>query len=145
MNGNTSTLSARSSVRAASGAAGDDDRRLRRRGLLRRADVAPNADLFAGPAHAQNLTQQAQQLPQQPVGFADIVEKVKPAVISVRVKMERPADPALSDDELPFPPGSPFERFFKRFGMPNNGRGRRPRRSSPARAPASSSPPTATP
>ena len=23
------------------------------------------------------------------------------------------------DEDLPFPPGSPFERFFKRFGMPN--------------------------
>ena len=31
--------------------------------------------------------------------------------------------PGLSSDELPFPPGSPFERFFKRFGMPNNGQG----------------------
>jgi serine protease Do len=85
--------------------------------------AAPKTDFFAGPAHAQNLSQQAQQLPQKPVGFADIVEKVKPAVISVRVKMERPADAGFSSDELPFPPGSPFEHFFKRFGMPNNGRG----------------------
>jgi len=44
-------------------------------------------------------------------------------VISVRVKIDRPATPGLSDDEIPFPPGSPFERFFKRFGMPNNGEG----------------------
>jgi len=85
--------------------------------------AAPKGDFFAGPAHAQNLTQQAQQLAQKPVGFGDIVEKVKPAVISVRVKMERPAEAGLSNDELPFPPGSPFERFFKRFGMPNNGQG----------------------
>jgi serine protease Do len=86
-------------------------------------NLAPNATFFAGPAHAQNLSQQAQQLPQHPVGFADIVAKVKPAVISVRVKMERDT-PALSNDELPFPPGSPFDRFFRRFGMPNNGEGR---------------------
>jgi serine protease Do len=86
-------------------------------------NAAPKTDFFAGPAHAQNLSQQAQQLPQKPVGFADIVEKVKPAVMSVRVKMERPADAGLSGDELPFPPGSPFERFFKRFGMPNHGQG----------------------
>ena len=85
--------------------------------------AAPKGDFFAGPAHAQNLTQQAQQLAQKPVGFGDIVEKVKPAVISVRVKLERPAEAGLSNDELPFPPGSPFERFFKRFGMPNNGQG----------------------
>ena len=81
--------------------------------------IAPNADFLATPAHAQNLTQQAQQLPQHPVGFADIVEKVKPAVISVRVKMERQERlTGSSKDELPFPPGSPFERFFRRFGMP---------------------------
>ena len=81
--------------------------------------AAPRADFFSAPAHAQNLTQQAQQLAQKPVGFADIVEKVKPAVISVRVKMERPAEVGPSSDEMPFPPGSPFERFFRRFGMPN--------------------------
>ena len=85
--------------------------------------AVPKTDFFMGPAHAQNLSQQVQQLPQKPVGFADIVEKVKPAVISVRVKMERPADAGLSSDELPFPPGSPFERFFERFGMPNHGQG----------------------
>ncbi len=87
------------------------------------APYAPKADFFSVPAHAQNLTQQAQQLAQKPVGFADIVEKVKPAVISVRVKMERPAEAGLSSEELPFPPGSPFERFFKRFGMPKDGQG----------------------
>ena len=74
-------------------------------------------------AHAQNLTEKVQQLPQRPVGFADIVEKVKPAVISVRVKIDQPSQPTVSDDDLPFPPGSPFERFFKRFGAPGNPRG----------------------
>jgi serine protease Do len=85
---------------------------------------APQADVFGGSAHAQNLTDKVQQLPQRPVGFADIVEKVKPSVISVRVKMERPAESDLGDQELPFPPGSPFERFFKRFGMPNTPNGK---------------------
>jgi serine protease Do len=79
--------------------------------------------ILAGPfgtaAQAQNLTEKVQQLPQKPVGFADIVERVKPAVISVRVKIDRPASTTDSDDALPFPPGSPFERFFKRFGTPN--------------------------
>ena len=83
--------------------------------------LAPKMPAYVGSALAQNLTEKVQQLPQRPVGFADIVEKVKPAVISVRVKIDRPADSALSDDDLPFPPGSPFERFFKRFGMPNGG------------------------
>ena len=89
--------------------------------------VAPG-NPFAGAALAQNLTEKVQQLPQRPVGFADIVEKVKPAVISVRVKIDRPADQSSSDDDLPFPPGSPFERFFKRFGMPNGPNGGAPGR-----------------
>ncbi len=88
---------------------------------------APKGDFptsfLTSSARAENVSQQAQQLPQHPVGFADIVEKVKPAVISVRVKMERPTHSGLTDDDLPFPPGSPFERFFKRFGMPNSGEG----------------------
>jgi serine protease Do len=82
---------------------------------------APRA--FADAAQAQNLTENVQQLPQRPVGFADIVEKVKPAVISVRVKIDRPADSSDGEDDLPFPPGSPFERFFKRFGTPGAPKG----------------------
>ena len=83
------------------------------------APGTPLHGAFGTAAQAQNLSEKVQQLPQRPVGFADIVEKVKPAVISVRVKIDRPADSDSSDDDLPFPPGSPFERFFKRFGMPN--------------------------
>jgi len=48
---------------------------------------------------------------------------VKPAVISVRVKIDKPIGPSLSEDDSPFPPGSPMERFFRRFGMPNGGEG----------------------
>jgi serine protease Do len=63
----------------------------------------------------------------RPSSFADIVAKVKPAVFAVRVKIEDD-DQQMSfsgGDQMPFPPGSPMERFFKRFGfgdMPN-GRG----------------------
>jgi len=60
---------------------------------------------------------------QRPVGFADIVAKVKPAVISVRVKVSGAADPALLHDnsyddeqEIPTQPGSPLDRFFRQFG-----------------------------
>jgi serine protease Do len=90
--------------------------------LLAAPNLAPKSDLLGGAALAQNLSEKAQQIPQKPVGFADIVEKVKPAVISVRVKMERPASSRSNDgdeQQIPFPPGSPFERFFRRFGMPN--------------------------
>jgi serine protease Do len=38
----------------------------------------------------------------------------------VRVKIDQPAGSASnSDDDLPFPPGSPFEKFFRQFGAPN--------------------------
>ena len=83
--------------------------------------LTPNASFLAGPAHAQNLSQEAQKLSQHPIGFADIVAKVKPAVISVRVKIDRPANAAMNSDENPFPQGSPMDRFFRRFGAPNNG------------------------
>jgi len=86
-------------------------------GVLVAPDLRPLGG-FSSSAVAQNLTEKVQQISQRPVGFADIVEKVKPAVISVRVKMERPVASGLSEDDLPFPPGSPFERFFRRFGTP---------------------------
>jgi serine protease Do len=66
------------------------------------------------PAHAQTA--------QRPVGFADIVEKVKPAVISVRVKMN--AGPQMSEfsgDDNPFGQNSPFQYFFRRFGQEGQG------------------------
>jgi serine protease Do len=82
--------------------------------------LAPHApSAFATSAQAQNLSEKVQQLPQRPVGFADIVEKVKPAVISVRVKIDQPASADSGDNGLPFPPGSPFEKFFRQFGMPS--------------------------
>jgi serine protease Do len=62
----------------------------------------------------------------QPRGFADLVEKVKPAVISVRVRFDGVAQPtAMGEDDdnmMPFRQGSPFEKFFRQFGfedMPN--------------------------
>jgi serine protease Do len=56
---------------------------------------------------------------QRPAGFADLVEKVKPAVISVRVKREAGAKMMGLEGDLPFPPNSGMEQFFRRFGMPD--------------------------
>jgi serine protease Do len=71
-----------------------------------------DAAFLAAPAYAQNA--------QRPVGFADIVEKVKPSVISVRVKVEgNPRMMGFDGGDSPFPPGSPMERFFRRFGSPD--------------------------
>ena len=103
--------------------------------------VKPQPAFLASPAYAQTA--------QRPVGFADIVEKVKPSVISVRVKVEGGARTMSFDGgDSPFPPGSPMERFFRRFGAPDGQDGRIARAAraaaSPwARAPASSSRPTA--
>ncbi|HKN08477.1 MAG TPA: Do family serine endopeptidase [Pseudomonadota bacterium] len=60
---------------------------------------------------------QAAESAQRMPGFADLVEKVKPAVISVRVKVEG-AKMMNFEGETPLAPNSPMERFFRRFGMP---------------------------
>ena len=69
-------------------------------------------------AHAQNVTQEAKTVA-RPVGFADVVEKVKPAVISVRVKVENNTSQMGFDGEG-LPPG--LDRFFRQFGQPDGGR-----------------------
>jgi serine protease Do len=70
---------------------------------------APPVNLPSFPASAGADTAQ------RPVGFADIVEKVKPSVISVRVKVDGGSRRGLSGRDLP--PG--IEQFFRRFGMPD--------------------------
>jgi serine protease Do len=83
--------------------------------------VAPDLNLSGGypAAVAQNLSEQARKL-QAPVGFADIVEKVKPAVISVRVKVDGGSQTnTLGSNDVP--PG--LREFFRRFGMPDGPNG----------------------
>src|SRR6187549_3084130 len=50
--------------------------------------AVPDVNTLGGVplAHAQNLSDQAKQM-RGPVGFADIVEQVKPAVVSVKVEV----------------------------------------------------------
>ena len=50
-----------------------------------------------------------------PASFADIVDRVKGAVVSVKVEL---ADVAEDEDTPPPRHGGPLERFFKRFGLP---------------------------
>jgi len=83
--------------------------------------VAPGLNLQGAypAALAQNLTEQAHKVA-APTGFADIVEKVKPAVISVRVKVDGGSQTnGLTSDEVP--PG--LREFFRRFGMPDGQQG----------------------
>jgi len=77
-------------------------------------------DLFSSPAQAQ-VNNEVSKV-EKPVGFADIVERVKPSVISVKVNINEKVakdDGNNNDDSSPFPPGSPMERFFRRFGGPD--------------------------
>src|SRR5579872_5798990 len=73
------------------------------------------SDVFSTSAHAQ-VDNEVRKVA-QPVGFADIVERVKPSVISVKVNINEKVSKD-DDEDSPFPPGSPMERFFRRFGGP---------------------------
>jgi serine protease Do len=74
-------------------------------------NLAPSGlPVLSAPAHAQAMV--------RPAGFADLVEKVKPAVISVRVKLDGAQMMKFGDDDSM--QGSPFENFFRRFGIPEN-------------------------
>jgi serine protease Do len=77
------------------------------------------ADIFTSPAHAQ-VNNEVRKV-EKPIGFADIVERVKPSVISVKVNINEKVakDDSGSNDDSPFQPGSPMERFFRRFGGPD--------------------------
>src|SRR6516165_2530731 len=103
--------------------------RARRLTLLGTTAALGIALLAAGPVSHVNLPLSAPAVAAeaavQPAGFADLVARVKPAVISVRVKLSEPAS-GLSQNALPFPPGSPMEKFFRQFGLPGNGNGGKP-------------------
>ena len=74
------------------------------------------------PAAWTSVAQAADAAPQMP-SFADLVAKVKPAVISVRVKFDEasitPSANESGDNAVPFKQGSPFDRFFRQFGFQN--------------------------
>jgi serine protease Do len=63
------------------------------------------------PARAVETTQAR-------AGFADLIERVKPAVVSVRVKID-PAGQAAGNDMPSLGRNNPMERFFRQFGMPD--------------------------
>jgi serine protease Do len=67
---------------------------------------------------------------QRPVGFGDLVEKVKPAVISVRVKMHESSETTGFDADrgAGAEPGFPEDRFFRQFGLPRGDKPSQPKR-----------------
>jgi serine protease Do len=76
------------------------------------------------------LAQQSQLAPPgAPSTFADLVEHVKPAVVSIQVTSQGPkiarnfpqergrgGDPGARPPQMPWPDDNPLEEFFKRFG-----------------------------
>lgn len=73
-----------------------------------------NTASFIGPA-------QAAETAQTPPGFGDLVAKVKPAVISVRVKIDQDNDKSamLQQNRMQSDEDSPFDQFSRQFGLPN--------------------------
>ena len=99
----------------------------RRVALLASAAGLAFAAIVAGPSTYNAVTApalitsaQAADAMQSSAGFADIVEKVKPAVISVRVKIDETAKVASTNESeeraIPMQPGAPLEKFFEQFG-----------------------------
>src|ERR1700722_4267021 len=87
--------------------------------------VAVETSVAPVSAAATTTTAPAVQAPSGPASFADVVDRVKPAVVSVKVKLSD-ADQVDDDDSngipgMPdIPKNSPFYRFFRHFGTPDN-------------------------
>jgi serine protease Do len=91
------------------------------------ASISPRGIPFAGPGGA--FARGA------PDSFADLAEKLLPAVVNVSSTQSAQAKagaPGQSGPDIPiFPPGSPFEQFFKDFlnrGRPGGQQGEGPQR-----------------
>ena len=66
----------------------------------------------------------APQAPAGPASFADIVDRVRPAVVSVKVKISDASTAGDEDFQIPdLPQDSPFRFFFRHFGAPGHGEG----------------------
>jgi serine protease Do len=73
--------------------------------------VVLGAILLIGDAVGVRAQQKA-----PPEGFAELVAKVGPAVVNVSTRKDMAAQPDQPEVPMPqFPPGSPFEEFFKDF------------------------------
>jgi serine protease Do len=91
---------------------------------LRAGLLAGACALALGTALAQGTTALQPASAQQIIApgmaqmsFADLIEKVRPAVVSVNVKIENAARTDEETDDIPnLPEGHPLEKFFKRFG-----------------------------
>ncbi len=90
--------------------------------------AAPVSAAEAGNLSAPPAAQQAEGPIQQLPSFAGLVDRVKPAVVSIYVKatpeqglVSNIPEGQQGNGANPFPPGSPFEFFFRQFGAPQQG------------------------
>ncbi|MEP0323903.1 Do family serine endopeptidase [Bauldia litoralis] len=81
------------------------------------AILLPKTMAYADPVRVEGV---------QPVSFADVVEKVRPAVVSVRVKGPAREMAGFDGQDFEFPKGSPMEKFFKQFRENGPDRQQRP-------------------
>jgi serine protease Do len=109
-------------------AQGPVTRRLNVRRIALLASVAALGAglLIGGPSGIASFAAQSQPVQASatahPAGFADLVAKVKPAVISVRVRIDQTAaaetNGSGADNVVPFGQnGAPLEKFFQQFGF----------------------------
>jgi serine protease Do len=103
---------------------------LSKRRIVLLASVAAigGAMVFAGPGHMPvtfgGTAAHAVESVQPRAGFADLIEKVKPAVISVRVKIQQDdqtnGEGGLQQQQFSGNgSGEEMQKFFRQFGMPN--------------------------
>lgn len=95
-------------------------------GVLALGALTTGAWAETAPLDTQSAAPAATALERLP-SFADLVEKVNPAVVSIRVDEEVKAQGPAGIPDLPFPPGSPFEKFFRDM-QPQGPDGAQPRR-----------------
>jgi serine protease Do len=87
--------------------------------------AGPGGYLPIGLSSTASAASASENVTQHPAGFADLVAEVKPAVISVRVKIDQSAKTTSMDQNggenvTPFEPGPPMEKFFQHSPhMPN--------------------------
>jgi serine protease Do len=94
--------------------------------LLASTAILGAAVLFAGPGGYLPISPPtsayaAESTSTHPASFADLVAKVKPAVVSVQVKINQSAKmmgmSQNGNEDAPWAPGTPMDKFFRQFGF----------------------------
>ena len=85
-----------------------------RRRLLALASVALAGGLAAAPLFG-GIHAAPAPIPIGPASFADVAQKVKPAVVNISTTRKGAAPGGREHASPGFPPGSPFEEFFRRY------------------------------